>query len=563
MPDVVLYPTYKEIFGKDIIEDDLINLVKPLSLNDCLQTIGKLSHLLSSDDPEALRDANRFVLAGLQLYGSRILAEGMVRVGRPLLFDKQLMTLARSALLHAEDRPPDSLNNGADRWRFVEALFGVLDIYGVEIKGEVRNGVEAEEWYSSFRLRRVGMPKRIARQSVVRSVRVFVDLPQQHMELVTTVPPAETFEAAVGMPLERYLAIAFAAITRFMTWDKKPDGWLLGNAFWANSTVTGDEFARSIGTVSATPSKLRGAFSGLLERGENGIDDMRPFLLHPLIELEPGIYSPVDVGALADNFVGDGLFWRLRPAGPNATDEERNAHGETLGHLFEQHCLEVAESVYPANAQPRRLYPEFNYSEGDGPDLIVADDHASAFVELGIGRPHLRNTLMRGDLASYDADVRRLIVPRAEQLDRKIGHALNGILPLQGAPPACLDRIHPVICLWDGYPLGRYLYQRIEKAVADAGYLQQPEVAPLSIISVQELEQLLGLVSTGETLTDILTQHVTGDLSDEPLNDFLHRTFGREIALPPVLTEEFYAIATRLAWQLFGDAVPPYMPEAH
>lgn len=553
-PAFATYVTYSDTFGKPITEADLVTRVETLSLNDCLQSVGKLSHLLASQDPQALSEIRQFVLAGLRTPGAAFLVDGMVRYGgRRLVFAKQLMALARLALLHAEDRPPDSFDEQKDRWRFVEALLGVLDVYGREESvANVQNGVEAEEWMASFRLRRVGMPPRLVRQSIVRAVRIFIDLPQQQPDLVTSVSPTQAFEAAVGVPLERYLAICFAAITRFSVWDKSPDSWLLSKHFWVNSTVTDEEFTRTIATVAATPSQLRHAFQSLMERGQNSIDDIRPFILHPLIELEAGIYTPVDVEALGDTLIGDGLFWRLKPA-PAASQQEKSDFGETLGHLLEQHCLDVAESVYGLEGSPRRLFAEFKYSEGDGPDLVIADDRAAAFIEIGIDRPNLRDTVIRGDLASYDGDVQGLILPRAEQLDRKIQHALDGTLGFQGAPADCLHRIHPVICFWDGFPLRRYLYQRIENAVQTAGFLKQPEVAPLSIISVQELEQLLGLVSKGESLTDVLRRHVIGSLRDEPLNDFLHETFGRDVELPPALAADFAGIASRLAAQLFGE----------
>jgi hypothetical protein len=70
------------------------------------------------------------VLSGLRVPGAVMLLNGMVRYGgRVLLWDKQLMAVARLALLHAEDRPPDSLNEQADLWRFVEVLLGVNDVY--------------------------------------------------------------------------------------------------------------------------------------------------------------------------------------------------------------------------------------------------------------------------------------------------------------------------------------------------------------------------------------------------------------------------------------------------
>jgi hypothetical protein len=554
MPEFALFVTYADVFGREITEDDLITRIETLSLNDCLQSLGKLSTLIS-DAQDNRREVLGFMFQGLRSPGAVMLLDGMVRYGgRVLVWDRQLMAVARLALLHAQDRPPDSFNDGADRWRFVETLLGVNDVYaheGTDVE-TVRDGIEAEEWMASFRLRRVGMPKRIARQGIVRAVRVFIDLPQQHPELVTTVAPAASFEERIRMPLERYLAICFGAMTRFSTWDRSPDGWLLGSSYWVNSSVTEEEATRALSTLSATTAQLRHSFGALVQRGQNSIDDNRPFLLHPLIELEPAVYSPIDVEGLADAMIGDGLFWRMRP------NDEQGAQrfGETLGHLLERHCLDVAESVYPVEQRPKRLFPEFRYRAGDGtrihgPDLIVADPRASAFIEIGVGRPHLRNTVLRGDLVSYDDDVQRLILHRAEQLDRKINDALAGHLILQDAPPDCLRRVYPVVCLWDGFPLGRYLYQRIERVIRDAGLLQQAEATPICIISVQDLEQLLGRVNAGDLLTDIFHRHVSSQLAEEPMNDFLHGTYGRVIELPPALSADFDAIAHRLAAQLF------------
>ena len=564
MPNIALFVTYSDVFGKPLTEDELITRIETLSMSDCLQSVGKLSHLLSAGDPDSMREALGLVFRGLRVPGAVMLLDGMLRHGgRVLLWDKQLMAVARLALLHAEDRPPDSFSKQADLWRFVEVLLGVNDVYAHEGDvAEVQDGLQAEEWLASVRLRRVGMPQRIARQSIIRAVRVFIDLPQQHPELVTTVAPTEAFEQRVGMPLERYLAIFFAVMARFSTWDRRPESWLLNQSYWANSSVTDDEFARSVATVSATTVQLRGAFEALIKRGQDSLDDNRPFILHPLIELEPGVYTPVDVEGLADTLIGDGLFWRMRPetkpgeADTGAAERKRSDFGESLGHLLEEHCRSVADSVYPT--QPKRLFPEFRYTAGDGtkidgPDLIVADDRASAFIEIGIGRPHLRNTVIRGDLASYDDDTRRLILHRAKQLDRKIQDAIDGPLVLQGAPADTLRRVHPVICLWDGFPLGQYLYQRIATIVRDAGLLQQPQVAPPKHHQRPEFEQLLGRVKD-TPLTDILQRHLRSPLADEPLGDYLHKTFGRDIDLPPLLTAEFDAIAKRLAAQLFPGA---------
>jgi hypothetical protein len=206
------------------------------------------------------------------------------------------------------------------------------------------------------------------------------------------------------------------------------------------------------------------------------------------------------------------------------------------------------------------MFGEINYRHGDGPDIVVTDPRAAAFIEIGIGRPNVRDTIYRGDLSSYDDDVRKLILPRTEQLDRKIRHALDGDLPFHGAPTESLRRIHPVVCLMDGFPLGSYLYSRIKSAVEAEGHLQQPEAAPLSIISVQELEQLLGLVHQGRSMTDLLDRHAASPFNQEPLGEYLYATFGREIAQPPLLETAFADIARRFSAELLGPDVAAAAP---
>ena len=49
----------------------------------------------------------------------------------------------------------------------------------------------------------------------------------------------------------------------------------------------------------------------------------------------------------------------------------------------------------------------------------------------------------------------------------------------------------------DGFPLGAALRDRIERGVSDAGYLQQPNVGRLEILSADELARS---TETGATL---------------------------------------------------------------
>jgi hypothetical protein len=549
--DATTYIGFEQLFGRSLTEEALIARVSRLSLYDCLQSVGKLSQLLATEVPDAelaalladgLPEAQTVVLRGLMQARPR---------PRPL-FGKQLMTLARTALLHADGRREDMFSAGALVPTFIEALVGVLDVYDEtdDELAHVTDGIPAEEWFMSFRLRRVGLPHRHIQHSLVRAFRVFVDLPERRSDLVTGRTPGERFEAQTSMSLERYLGICLAVFGRFYSWNKKPDEWLLGPSYWAETTLSPAEIAEALSTISTTTEDLRRAFAIEIERGRTSIDDLRPFVLHPLIEIEPQTFLAVDVEGLGDALLGDGLFWRLRPEGDM---RERSDYGETLGHLLEAHCREIAEaSLASAMTHRKALFPEFRYSQGHSPDLIVADPNASTWFEIGIDRPNLRDTVFLGDLASFDRDIERIIKHRAEQLSRKIDHAKDGLLALRGAPARALDRVIPVVVLWDGFPLGRYLYDRLLNAVREWGYLTQEGVAELRVLSVEEFEMLFGLASKGWLVSDLFDEQANADeWRSEPLSEFMRGTRKRHLTLPPPLDAASAEIITRIGEQLF------------
>ncbi|HXH95718.1 MAG TPA: hypothetical protein VNH40_00790 [Gaiellaceae bacterium] len=563
MIPIVTYTNYETVFGRKPSEEELVEWVSGLSLGDCLHTIGKMSHALAADTPEGQQIILGIVLSGLpkpqqeRLLG--VLADGS---SRRLIFAKQLLALARVALLHAEDRLSDSFGGGVDLPKFVAALLGVADVYDTTDAeaATVENGIPAEEFFCSFRLRRVGMPDRHPVHSLLRTMRVFVDLPERHPDLVTTVKPGQAFEAEVGLSLERYLAVCVAANIRFATWNGNADAWMLDQGWWGQTALHDEEIERALATVSATPMELKEAIEEQLAIGRRSIDDIRPVMIKPLIRVGSTAYLPLDLQTLMDALLGDGLFWRLKPA-QGATQKERSDFGESLGHLLEAHCLQVVEACLPDLSNGcKRVFPEFRYkvqtAEGDepkdGPDVIVAEPGAAAFVEIGIDRVHVRDTLGAGDMESFRKDAKRIILHRAAQLSEKIDHARSGALTLQKSPEGAFDRIFPVICIWDGFPLGPYLYDRVLAMVRDEGYLTQENVAPLRIISVEDFELLCALAAKGRTISSVLRAHEESGWHDDSIGSFLRDAYADELELPEPLKSEFPQVLKRLVDQLFG-----------
>ena len=308
---------------------------------------------------------------------------------------------------------------------------------------------------------------------------------------------------------------------------------------------------------------MRKAIKKDIEAGYNSIDDIWPFITNPLIEIEKGAFLTLDVETLGDALLGDGLYWRMK-YNPGASEQERGNLGEAYGHLVEAHCLEVAEPCF-AGAADAQLFDEKRYTnvvdgqkhQNDGPDVVVSEEPDVAFVEIGIDRPNMLETIVRGDLASFDKDVEEILLHRAEQLDRKIDDFLSGDLSFDGVSAADVRRIHPVICLIDGFPVEGPLYERIKRRFVNAGYLQQGLVEPFAIISVEEFEYLCAQVEAGRKLTGILRAKAQKELplGHESVRDYLIRTLKGSPQPPTHLKAEFGTIGDRFAKELFGKTL--------
>jgi hypothetical protein len=489
--------------------------------------------------------------------GPRERAEQLISAGRPLAFDTRLGTLARVALRLADRRPADAFGGGQDgAERMVRALLVVADVFD---PGDLFVGTDDDDrrdQFSSLMLRRLSAKARAALvPAFVRYWRLFIDLPASNPNHLVA---GEDFEARLkaitGLSVRRYLALCFGLYTRWMTWTlEKNPRWVVNREYWENTTISQDEFLSAIGSLAANPEQFRKEFEADAAAGFETIDDLRPLALHPLCEIISGNVLPLDVEALGPRLLGDGLFWRLKPL-PSATEAEKSRYNASVGHVLEEHCFEIARSVYPEQNGSPQLFGEIKYGNEDGPDLVVIEDGQCVFIEISAERVNVRDTLFRGDLDSYAKDIAAIVVDRARrQLDRKIDDARAGKLIFGTHKPSGLGIVHPVLCLIDGFPLAPTLRERVDAALADANVFEQENIGPFAIVSVEELEGLLGEVERGASLSALLLEWA-GDpeMSRWTARDFLIARRGG-LALPSVMRGWWKVIEKQLHDELFGE----------
>ena len=534
--------SWEEITGVPMTAEEFEARLAPLSVEDCILTLGKLNRKVA-DVPAAVSSIDAKLARSFTVGRERALH--LISAGSRLATFDSLTTLMREAIVRSERRPADNLGGGLQFPNLIDALAGVFDLYD-----PVDTEEPSETDLASVVLRRVARPAAAMRNFIPRYWRLFVELPEAIPDLLAGYDLDARARSVLGMGLARYIAIAFAIWSRFGNAGDDPSKWVLSADYLAATTnVTVDEFRKVARSVSRTVPELAELYEAEFANGRRLIDHNLPAILYPLVEYSDDRYVPIDYSVLGERLLGEGLFWRIRP---RKDESAGSAFGAAFGAALEEHCWQIARSVYPT-CGIERLYREGKYGSGgalDGPDLAIFDATAIALVEIGSDRVRAVETLVEGDVCAFEEAVRDILVNRVEQLDRKISDFRAGRLSFDGHPNDPNTPIFPVVCFADGFPLGPFLRNRVDEAIAKTPYLKQTNVARLSILGVEDFEIACAIVERGtHTFTELLRGHLMGIHGDYLLRDHIRAILG-ELPMVKLLESEFEALIPKLVTEI-------------
>jgi hypothetical protein len=535
------------VCGAPIPERRFQEIIDQHSLADWLEVIGRLSAAIQPPVQEGAADLDLATHLGRLASAT---AEKIAAGGR-FVTSQTLNTLAREALLRA----PDTESRGFDERSISDvpnALLAVVDLFEERRPDRIEAG-SVDDFVTSMLLRRFVIPAHL-RNTLPRIYRLFITLPKEKPELAAQYDFNKRSIELTGLALGRYLAICLSFFTRFSQLPPtSPERWMLDHTYYAGkSSILRDEFTQAIRTVSATVGELRLDYHREVAEGRRGLDDHRPIVRRPLCEVRTGAFVPIDHAALGERMVGDGIYWRMRPT----HEQEKSRYGATVGALLEEHLYEVARDIYPLRTPPNaeRLYREKSYASGDGRvhsfDLAIFDTMALVVLEIGATFVNVRDTIERGMLDALDADIEAVLLPRVEQLDRKIHDLRTGTLTY-GHALQTDALIYPVVCLFDGFPFVPGIRSRIDMAINQKGYLKMENLGRLSIISAEEFEVACAIVEQRRMeMSELLAKYSSdSDLRDYPLSEFIRE---RQHGLPitSFLAREFERATNEMAAQI-------------
>jgi hypothetical protein len=242
----------------------------------------------------------------------------------------------------------------------------------------------------------------------------------------------------------------------------------------------------------------------------------------PLVEAQPGIYLPLSVPSFQRR-ITEGVFHVLAEAGAKEGRDRRH-YTSPFGNVFQKLVENTVQRGEAALPSPAPITCDVPYGTRrkprDSSDVIVAYERNPVFIEVVSG-PLQAATTTRGDLATFHADLERLVLIKAKQLNRCIDDFLAGHLVVDGAAPATTYRIWPVIVTSHSFPHAEAVMGAVRDGLRDKSYLRQEKVGELAIVSAEDLFFCEGFMQQRRTLLSLIRSWKSGPRADWPFKNEL------------------------------------------
>jgi hypothetical protein len=218
-------------------------------------------------------------------------------------------------------------------------------------------------------------------------------------------------------------------------------------------------------------------------------------------------------------------------------------------------------SALPERADvPQRVFPEFHYRIGrqeyKTTDVVGHYPNEAIFFEVTATRFRMEGTLLVDNPEAVEADLERIVVGKARQLDERIRHFREGHYTFGPITTTDIHAIVPVVVTSEPIPMWTTTNRTIRSALRREGLLQQSGVEPLHVVGVDELEMLEALASTGIEVIDVLRAHTNDpELRNVSLRNFIALRY--EDTTNERLQAEYLALGNHGAWLLFKTHLGP------
>jgi len=266
---------------------------------------------------------------------------------------------------------------------------------------------------------------------------------------------------------------------------------------------------------------------------------------------------------LLERVCGSAQLWEVREAinqrqgtgemSQSEANKARGGFGKYRGAVAEKYVVDLIKGDLRVDPNHRVRSWDGEEMEGIWPgqsicDLIIERNRTLLAVEV-VSHAMRETAASGGDFEGLAKDLQIAVIEKAEQLDAVISRINKGGIQ---EPRIEYEAIYPVLVNAMRFPWNALIDQAIRVKFKELGLLQQPNVRPFVIMSVEEVEALAAVVECGlATFESVLEDRFRHGRSGEPIQWTVSRGYG--ISRPTIVNDAFGRAADALIeWRTDG-----------
>jgi hypothetical protein len=480
------------------------------------------------------------------------------RAHRVVFAEQYLTVLKRTLVQHARDMTLATEATEDELRATIAAYFAAASVTSAADAHLKEGEPTAEEWLV-YLIKNGSYNNRSPNVNVfTRAHELFVNLPARLADDNHYCPIDDWFREDYGLDAAEQHAVGFAlyALSHALDEEAEPgDRSVVAPPFGDGPLANGQQAIADL--VSAPRAWYANEFAAAGNDLESIAWERAPFLRRPFLRLADGRWLLISPRTI-DSWLGEGFYYRALESAQRRGRDTVNRFLTFFGKLVEQYCLDLARSVFGGERPigggrvhgEQRFGPRGGKGTSDvaidlGPDLVLIEVVAARFAT---------DVRVYGNPEVLTAALERMIFKKVGQLGRVVDAVLAGDARVPDVDATHIERVWPVVVTGGDLMHTELLWDRIDAELPPE--LAGGRVQPLTVIDVEDFELLLGLVSAGRYLPDVLGQKAAGPYRRLGLGRFMHEELHLPVPLmqrPPVLEERWQALSDEMTRVLFPD----------
>lgn len=520
-------PGYEDVFGKRATWNGVVQRLTLYSLGEVLSVLGRISALI--EHYNGLMPAEAHVHVCRALFGrdaDKVIRNAFERFHRlpnharpaavQLFYELQLINTAKIALRQL----PPSYHRGTRSLHYLgEALLMVTDLIKDDPEGLDRLDVSSSDGlrkaHVHFLANGLFHHADTRLHALARAFDLYLtdNTHLAHDGLYVDLPSLA--KRATGLVPDKLWAALFSLLAHWLTIDlsnvhETSAGYVHRDKYYPPELGFSEQQAgRIFGLAARRCEEVKNEVRSLYGKKRLRPYHFLPFAKTPLVEIDDVVLC-TSVKLLFEK-VTSGLHHLFLDRN-EFSEDERQAYLNYIGRVFEDYVWRMLQAAIAAEPQYRLLLePKLKeYTRARICDSILVGPNAAVLIETKASRFSLP-VRASVDWAAYEDQFDRLFVQSSEQLNATVETIRDGAVSELGVHAERLDRIYPVIVTLDAVATNNLIYQRLREVLRERGWLEQPAVMPVQIMTVDELEYLPCATARGRDLFALLADKLRDD----------------------------------------------------